>query len=231
MVIVLLAMFLNENASRCANIRGVDQLDHKGELVMGLYRMSDVRRAICGKSTRMVADYQCHCGVIFTMRCDCEGKSKSCGCLRSETIKKMRTTHGACATKEYKTWCSMKARCSNENAVAYRDYGGRGISVCERWHTFANFVEDMGERPEGCSIDRIDVNGNYEPDNCRWATIKQQSRNKRSNHLLTIDGVAKTIIEWSECESAANYYTIRTRLRAGWPDGEAVFGRQATCKS
>lgn len=99
------------------------------------------------------------------------------------------------------------------------NYGGRGIKICDRWrdvvHGFENFLADLGLRPDKCSLDRIDNDGNYEPENCRWATIKQQNRNKRSNFLVTIKGVTKTIAEWSEI-SGLKYYAIWHRVKKGW---------------
>lgn len=87
--------------------------------------------------------------------------------------------HGMSSTRTYRSWQKMLARCRNPNSSAWKDYGGRGIAVCERWHSFTNFLADMGERPEGRSLDRIDVDGNYEPDNCRWATPREQRNNIR----------------------------------------------------
>lgn len=83
-------------------------------------------------------------------------------------------------TREYSTWSNMRNRCLNRNASKYPIYGGRGIQICDRWGLFENFLADMGERPEGMTLDRIDVNGNYEPGNCRWATVSQQNSNKRA---------------------------------------------------
>lgn len=91
----------------------------------------------------------------------------------------VQTESGRKRAPEYYIWASMKQRCSNPRAKGYADYGGRGISVCDRWQNFDNFLADMGPRPEGLVLDRIDVNGNYEPGNCRWATWEQQGRNKR----------------------------------------------------
>jgi len=102
----------------------------------------------------------------------------------------------------------MKTRCSNKNHIAYDSYGGRGIKVCERWSDFKNFVDDMGEKPVGLSLDRIDTNGNYEPGNCRWATAKEQARNKRNNHIY--DGMC--ISEISEKEGI-KYTTARERIK------------------
>lgn len=91
---------------------------------------------------------------------------------------KNRRTHGMSKTRTYKTFCEMKARCLNPRATKYEYYGGKGISVCERWMKFENFYKDMGKRPEGMTLDRINSNGNYEPTNCRWATAKQQGNNR-----------------------------------------------------
>lgn len=93
----------------------------------------------------------------------------------------------------YITWKSMKARCNNPNATGYKNYGGRGIEVCERWNDYANFVADMGKRPDGMTIDRIDGDGNYEPSNCRWATDESQTNNRRTNHAVTYKGESLTI--------------------------------------
>lgn len=119
----------------------------------------------------------------------------------------------------------MHARCYDKSHSSYRNYGARGIKVCERWHKMSNFVEDMGERPEGTSLDRIDTNGNYEPSNCRWATYQEQARNTRANNNLTIDGVTKTVTEWAEY-SQVTAGQIGRRIRAGWSHKDAVFSNR-----
>lgn len=109
----------------------------------------------------------------------------------------------------------MIQRCENPNATGYERYGGRGIQVCERWRTFENFYAGMGERPEGMTLDRIDVDGNYEPSNCRWATDREQTRNASHNHRLTYGGETLTVAEWAE-KTGLPYGVIYDRLRDGW---------------
>lgn len=132
---------------------------------------------------------RCECGneKIISQSNLRTGRSRRCGCLVSETAKLNSgapVKHEQCWSPTYSSWAGMKDRCTNQNHKSYNNYGGRGIKVCERWTDFRNFLEDMGERPDGMSIDRIDVNGDYEPGNCRWATAKQQSLNKRNSISL-----------------------------------------------
>lgn len=151
------------------------------------------------------------------------GKVKSCGCLRVE----IKQTHGNAKhgrySREYVAWASMKDRCHNRSRRAWKHYGGRGISVCERWDkSFENFLADMGLSPsEKHSLDRINNEGNYEPDNCRWATKQEQCGNTRRTVMLTMNGVTQSRIEWCNQYGVA-WHTIRNRMKAGLSLEEAL---------
>ncbi len=119
-------------------------------------------------------------------------------------------------------WKSMKQRCTNPNSKDYAYYGGRGIEVCARWlESFDNFVADMGIRPTGTMLDRIDNDGNYTGDNCRWTTRREQMLNKRSNRILVINGISKPMKLWSE-QTGLDYNLIQTRIARGWEHKKAV---------
>ena len=130
-------------------------------------------------------------------------------------------THGYSHAREYSTWKSMIRRCRDASYDRYPDYGGRGISVCERWLCIDNFIADMGPRPIGTSLDRIDVDGNYEPSNCRWASQKQQTNNTRYNTRFTLNGRTQTVHEWAE-ELGISPRTLTTRKRSGWSDEQVL---------
>jgi len=123
--------------------------------------------------------------------------------------------------RTYRIWNAMLQRCTNPKQVSYERYGARGIKVCERWiHSFDNFLSDMGEMPPGRSIDRIDTNGNYEPSNCRWATIKEQNRNMRTNRNVSFNGITMTLGAWAE-RIKIKGQTLKYRLD-NWPLQEAL---------
>lgn len=123
---------------------------------------------------------------------------------------------------EYNTWFSMKQRCLSPSHKGYARYGGRGITVCERWKiSFANFLEDMGSRPTGCTLERENTDGNYEPGNCRWATDIEQANNKVNNRFLTVGGVSKTVAQWAR-EKGMNVASLHSRLNKGWSEEDAV---------
>lgn len=132
-----------------------------------------------------------------------------------------KTTHGMKSTPTYLSWERMKQRCLNKNHDRYPLYGGRGITICDEWLSFDKFYEEMGDRPDGCSLDRIDSNDGYYKKNCRWATQKEQCRNKRNNTLITCNGVTKCLVEWSE-ELGIGRTTIKWRLDHGWPVERAL---------
>jgi hypothetical protein len=143
------------------------------------------------------------------------GYVKSCHCQNSaRTTRHGQAVPGA-ESPAYSAWCAMKKRCLNPRHRNFRDYGGRGISVCERWLVFENFFADMGDRPAHTSLDRIDNNAGYCPENCRWTSIKEQNNNRRSNTILRFRGKALTISQWSR-ETGIKDCTISERLRRGW---------------
>lgn len=155
-------------------------------------------------------------GYYWKCLCDCgnqksivssrlkNGETQSCGCLHKERTSAAKLKHGCSIrgmeTPEYRSWTSMKTRCYDVNSIDYKDYGGRGIKVCERWkNSFQFFLDDMGKRPSlKHSLDRVDNNGDYKPSNCKWSTNKEQSRNRRSNILIEYLGKLITVVEYSE---------------------------------
>lgn len=169
---------------------------------------------------------QCDCGKTkivqsFYLR---SGKSKSCGCIRTERLIRDFSTHGKSKTPEFRIWASMKGRCSNPLNTSYHNYGGRGIKVCDRWlHSFENFLADMGKKPtHKHSIDRINNNGNYEPSNCRWATKTIQNNNRRDNLKIEFNGEFDTIGNISR-KTGIPYTTIKSRLNCGVTDNAELF--------
>lgn len=167
----------------------------------------------------------CDCGTVKTYLWHRlkVGKTRSCGCLHRDELVQRLTTHGMSKTPTYTAWFRMRRRCDNKkDKHHWKYYGGRGIKVCPRWESFENFLEDMGERPSAKhSLDRINNDGNYSPENCKWSTRTEQARNKRSNHLLTINGETRCVKEWATIRGVL-YQTILTRLDRGWSEEEAI---------
>jgi hypothetical protein len=169
---------------------------------------------------------QCECGVIHSRKnaqmrwAEKQGIIQSC---QSCAAARSGVTHGFTKFPEHKIWYGMKHRCTNPNNIFYPIYGGRGISVCDRWQSFENFFSDMGGRPTPKhSIDRINNDGNYEPNNCRWTTQKVQLRNTSVNHLLTFNGQTKCLSDWSE-ETGMSVSLIRQRIDLyGWSVEDAL---------
>lgn len=161
---------------------------------------------------------KCECGGFKNIsQCDLlSGRTRSCGCLQKEARGSKSRTHGMAGKPIYKIWTGMWNRCTNPNEKCYARYGARGVTVCERWQSFENFYADMGDRPKGTQIDRIKNEKGYEPGNCRWATCKQNQRNRGNNHRLTHNGKTLCIAEWAE-ELGIPYGRISNRLQKGWP--------------
>jgi hypothetical protein len=163
---------------------------------------------------------RCECGNIKEVfaRKLTRKATQSCGCLHREMVGARFATHRMSESPEYRVWAGMKRRCYAPKAPHYECYGGRGITVCDQWlNSFESFYQDMGPRPSARhSIDRIDVNGNYEPGNCRWATIKQQRRNTRSTTFVQYMGKEMCIAEAAEL-SGIRVGTLHSRLWRGWP--------------
>ena len=151
---------------------------------------------------------QCECGnIVLAISNDLlSGKRISCGCAHK--------THGMTNTRTYKSWFSMRQRCYYSKHIYYKHYGEKGITVCDEWQSFENFFRDMGERPEGMTIDRKDSSLGYFKDNCQWSTIESQNRNKSSNIILTHNGKTQTLKEWA-VELNTGYMKLWHRVKAG----------------
>lgn len=180
------------------------------------------------KSGGMYWICRCDCGVVKEVSAQALrlGSTVSCGCYNKEylenNIKHGHNRKQCPKSGTYKSWDKMIQRCNNPNACEYKWYGGKGVSVCERWKDFTNFLSDMGERPNGKSIDRINVRGNYEPSNCRWASTKQQANNTRRNVKFEHNGEMKTISELADIagiEYDTMYYRI---INYKWPISAAM---------
>lgn len=170
----------------------------------------------------------CDCGAAYVqfgyiLR---TGKVKSCGCLLNEMRSSgdMRRTHGMNATPEHRVWTGMRQRCENKRCAAYPDYGGRGISICERWASFENFYADMGPRPEGTTIERKDNDGPYSPDNCVWATRKVQVRNRRTTTMYEWRGETLSLQVWAE-RIGVPYQTVWHRYKIGMRGEKLLAGK------
>lgn len=174
---------------------------------------------------------RCECGqekVILGERLKC-GITKSCGCFRKERareLQKMHWKHGHSSstgsTREYHSWRSMLQRCYKPTSSGYHCYGGRGITVCDEWRSdFARFLKDMGERPIGKSLDRIENDKNYCKENCQWSAPKRQSRNRQQSMLISVGGETRQVDDWADF-TGINRSTIKNRIDRGWTPTEAV---------
>lgn len=168
-----------------------------------------------GVSTRFFCRCDCGSAGLFFSNNLRRGLSQSCGCARAEQTALRNTTHGLARTDTHEIWCGMLKRCTNSRSKNFGGYGGRGIAVCKRWESFEGFLADMGPRPPGMSLDRIDNDGNYSRENCRWATRHQQANNTRTNRHVEHDGIRRTLMEWSRA-TGLDRKLISCRLDRGW---------------
>lgn len=183
-----------------------------------------VPRNTAAKSRSALWLCRCLCGVekIVNAQSLRTGRSLSCGCLatelRREQAAKMRAaknTHGYYGSPTHRSWHAMLSRCTYPSVNGYENYGGRGITVCERWKKFENFLADMGERPPGTTIERKDNDQGYLPGNCRWATNKEQRRNCRQNRLITFNGRTMCVADWADL-IGVGIGVLQNRLVKGW---------------
>lgn len=190
------------------------------------------RLAVLGKSEnrnkecRRLWICSCSCGnlVCVDTKSLTTGSTTSCGCYRREKHKRLITKHGESKSKLYYVWNDMKSRCTDTNADQYKDYGGRGISVCDEWKSSYEAFRDWAIGSgyvDGLTLDRIDVNGDYNQSNCRWVNMKTQSNNKRNNRVVKYNGQSHTISEWSEL-TGIRKETLLYRINAGWDIHEAM---------
>lgn len=168
--------------------------------------------------------FRCDCGALKNIRAANvrRGLVVSCTCQRKRLLSEQRTKHGKSKSEVYRIWVGIKDRCTNPNDPAYPRYGGRGIKVCERWiNSFENFFEDMGDRPAGQSIERVDNDGDYDPSNCVWASRTVQNRNKSTNRLIAHAGAVRCLNDWAAI-TGINRDTLRSRLDKGWSAADAL---------
>jgi hypothetical protein len=207
-------------------------------------RLKDLTGARFGKLTVIERAPSQKGHTCWKCRCDCGGEIiaqswllrrgdyRSCGCFRNELLRQRRTTHGMSHTRLFRIWAEMKKRCYNPKQGFYQDYGGRGITICKEWQSdFQAFYQwaIVSGYKDNLSIDRIDVNGNYTPDNCRWATRKEQANNTRRNHYVFYNGKTHTIAEWAEIIGISPK-TIQSRLSSGWNIKDALNKPVRRCK-
>lgn len=167
---------------------------------------------------------QCDCGNIVTVRGPSlrSGNTTSCGCVHKAMVGNLNKTHGLHNRPEYSVWQNMITRCTNQSTNCFHRYGGRGISVCDEWRNFEQFYADMGDRPDGMTLDRIDNNGPYSKENCRWATIGEQARNTRRTQLVEYKGKTQCLKDWAN-EVGIAYNTLRKRFVIyNWPFEKAI---------
>lgn len=195
-------------------------MSHSNQLKIDCIHVNDVfgRLTVIEKVSTQYVVCKCQCGKIkkFSIHSLLGKVSNSCGCLHKQMMHEKFLTHGMTKSGTYKSWAGMISRCTNPKNPNFKDYLGRGITVCKRWLDFNNFFEDMGLRPSNHSIERIDNNGNYEPGNCRWATQAEQTLNTRKNVYITYQGKTLTLSQWSK-ETGINQTTLSERFKKNLP--------------
>ena len=168
---------------------------------------------------------KCDCGSMkVVMKSNLvQQKTRSCGCLQKQRTKEHNKKHGKSGTRLYRIWKGMRNRCYNPNVRAYKDYGGRGIQVCEEWQHYAAFQEWALSNgyEDNLTIERIDCNGMYERENCKWVALSDQGKNTRKNRYIEHDGKVMTLAEWSR-ELGGGPNLVTTRLQRGWSEEDAV---------
>jgi hypothetical protein len=178
------------------------------------------------RCNRVMWKCRCDCGNIISVSTNSlkSGNSKSCGCYKLESFTKITTKHHLSNTRIYNIWKDMRKRCNNPNSSNYKNYGGRGITICDEWEnnfmSFYNWSMNNGYS-DSFSIDRINNDGNYEPSNCRWVDRKTQNSNTRQNHFITYNGKTLTITQWGK-EYNINPHLLRYRLNNGWSIEKAL---------
>jgi len=187
----------------------------------GRLTIREIFKRPTGNKGRVIKYVKCKCDCggesITTITHLRDGRTQSCGCYLMERLIK----HKMCSTPEYYTWANMKDRCLNNKNKRWNRYGGRGITVCGRWLNFKNFYEDMGEKPAGKTLDRINNNDGYYKNNCKWSTPSEQQNNLISNVYIEFNGVKKTVSEWSDSLKIKRE-TINARLNRGWDVDEIL---------
>lgn len=183
-------------------------------------RLTVIKKVGCSKNKSILWLCKCDCGneVVVTSNNLRTGNSTSCGCFAREIRKKRCTIHGFRNARIYNIWRAMKQRCYNKNSKNYKNYGGRGIIVCNQWlKDFKSFYDWSMQNgySDNLSIDRINVNGNYEPNNCRWITLQEQNNNRRSNNNLTIGNKTQNLSEWCK-DLNINRHKIYTLMKKGY---------------
>ncbi len=182
-------------------------------------RLTVMSECIIRVNTRIQWECRCDCGNITTVYGNDlrRGKTTSCGCFKIEN----QTKHNSHHHELYQTWYHMIERCTKPLSMNYENYGARGISVCSEWLIFSTFLYDMGSRPNGYTLDRIDNNGDYNKDNCRWANSETQCNNRRSSRYITYNNKTQTISQWNN-QLFGNNYIINNRLQQGWSEERAL---------